>query len=97
MFIENAKDILYIILAFSVLWLTIFTSWLIYSLITIVRNVNRAVQEVENKVRLVERFVTGVREKIEKSSSYLFIIAEGVKQAVAYLLSRKDEKEEEKD
>ncbi len=98
MFIENAKDILYIVLSFAVIWFTIFICWFFYYLIMIVRNVNQTVQEVHHKLQLIDRVANAVREKLEKSSSYLFIIAEGIKQGVGYLMDKKrkrdpDEKE----
>jgi len=44
MLIESSKDLLYIVLAFCLLWLTVFLSWLLYYLIAIVRDAEHLVR-----------------------------------------------------
>ncbi len=88
-YIESAKDIFYIVLAFGILWIVVFLSWLLYYFITILRQVNDMVKDVRSKLQLVESSVVTVRERVEKSSNYLYVIAEGVKQGLSFFLKRK--------
>lgn len=88
-FIESSKDILYIVIAFCVLWLTIFISWMMFYCITIIKQVNGMVKDVRMKLELIESFIHLMKEKVEKSSSYLFIIAEFVKHAGNFFIKKK--------
>ena len=66
--IESSKDILYIVIAFCILWLTIFISWMMYYCITIIKQVNEMVKDVRVKLNLIESFINLMKEKLEKSS-----------------------------
>ena len=87
--IESSKDILYIVIAFCILWLTIFISWMMYYCITIIKQVNEMVKDVRVKLNLIESFINLMKEKLEKSSSDLLVIAEGVKQVGNFFLKKK--------
>ena len=94
--IESSKDILYIVLAFSVLWLAIFLVWLIYYLVTILRQINDILQEAREKFYRVENFFEAFRRKIEHSTASLGLIAEGIKEIVTFWLRRRGRKDKDK-
>ncbi len=96
MIIETSKDILYIVLAFSVLWLTIFISWLLYYFISIIRSVNRVVSGLSKTLEKVEEAVKVVKEKIEHSASYFVVAAEALKEVVKYVIEKRQESGEAK-
>lgn len=92
MLIESSKDILYLVLAFSVLVLTIFLVWLLGEAAFMLRHVNRTVREVREKLRKMEALVSGIRDKLEHSASYLSLLATVAKQLVNTFLSRRKKK-----
>ncbi|MFA5133785.1 MAG: hypothetical protein WC459_03215 [Patescibacteria group bacterium] len=86
---ESSKDILYLILAFCILWLTIFLSWLLFYFISILRNVSKLVKDARSKYLSVEKAIASIKEKIESGASHLGLIAEAVKRIVIYFLESK--------
>jgi hypothetical protein len=81
-FIQTSKDLLYVALSFCVLWLTIFTAWLIYYLIMIFRQLYFSVREMRQRFNKVDEAIRAFKEKIEHSASYLLLIGEGIKKLV---------------
>lgn len=83
--IADTKDILYLVLAFCVLWFTIFVCWLLYYFIAIMRDTRGMVKDVRDKIRKIDEAVRVVREKVEKSLSVFSVLADGFKYALKFL------------
>ena len=63
--INNSSDILYLVIAFCVLWLTIFMSWVIYYMAMILREFKKIIGDVRKKIELVESLIVALKEKLE--------------------------------
>ena len=48
--LETSKDFLFIVLAFCILWVTIFISWILFYVIKIFRNSSKAVEMVQEAI-----------------------------------------------
>ena len=94
--LETSKDVLYIILAFSILWLTVFISFMIYYLIKIFRSADKIISRTENTISKVDDLVDFLKDKIKKSTSHLILLAELIKQGMKLLQDRKEKKEKSK-
>lgn len=86
--LENSKDLLYIVLSFSVLWVTVFLCWLIYYLVSILRNANEMVEELRERFRGIEDAIRSIRDKMEHATSTLSFVSEGVMRLIQYFISR---------
>lgn len=84
MFIETSKDLLFVVLAFSVLWITIFLSWLLYYLIAIVRDAELLVRQIKSAVAKVDELAHAAHEKMERSAASFTLIAQAVKELVVW-------------
>jgi hypothetical protein len=84
MFIETSKDLLYVVLAFCVLWLTVFLSWLLYYVIAIVRDAESLLHQVKGAVEKVDSLAHAVHEKMERSAASFSLIASAVKELVVW-------------
>ena len=80
--IQSSKDLLYIVLTFCILWLTIFLAWFIYYLAMLMRQVFLATKEMRERIKKVDDALKAFKEKIEHGASYLLLIGEGVKKLV---------------
>lgn len=78
-FIQNSKDILNIVIAFSVLMLAFFLAWFTYYLAMIMRQLYIIFKEMREKIEKFNKTVKEFKEKFEHSASYLALISEGVK------------------
>lgn len=80
--IQDSKDLLYVVIAFCVLWLTIFLAWFIYYLAMLMRQVFLATHDMRERIKKVDEVIKVLKEKIEHSVSYLLLIGEGMKKLV---------------
>ncbi len=84
MLIESSKDLLFVVLAFCVLWLTVFLSWLLYYIIAIVRDTESLIRQVRGAVEKVDSLAHAVHEKMERSAASLTLIAQAVKELIVW-------------
>ena len=90
--LETSKDLLYVIISFCILWLTVFLCWMIYYVAMLLRQAYDLTKTVKEKLEKVETLIDFAKNKIDKSSSHLALVAEGVGQLVKYLIEKKSTK-----
>jgi len=88
--LNTSKDILYLVLSFCILWITVFICWLLYYFISTVGGVRKIVKGVEDKVAKVDALLNLVKEKVEHSATYLGLLVEGIAKVVGYLKDKKN-------
>ena len=88
--IQDSQDLLYVVLAFCILWLTIFLAWFIYYLAMIMRQAYKVVKETREKINKVDEILKALKEKIEHSASYLALIGDGVKKLVEVIKEKSE-------
>lgn len=84
MLIETSKDLFFVVLAFCILWLTIFLSWLLYYLIAILRDTESLMRRVRDLVEGVHRLANVMHEKVERSAASFTLVAQAVKEIVGW-------------
>ena len=87
--LESSKDLLLIVIAFCVLWLTIFVSWTIYYVAMMLRNTNKMMTSIRDKMEMVDSILKLVKEKLEKSTSHLGILADSAIKMAGYFVEQK--------
>jgi predicted PurR-regulated permease PerM len=87
--IETSKDLLYIVLSFCILWLTILISWFIYYLVVILRQVNDLLRNFRGQVEKITQAVENIKEKFEHMSCYFNLIVKAVEKIVDFARERK--------
>jgi len=92
--LENSKDLLYIVLSFSILWLTVFLCWLIYYLVSILRGANNMMEELRDRFRGIEEAIRTMRDKMEHATTSFAFVSEGIVKLIQYFVSLKKDKEE---
>ena len=91
-FISNSQDILFIVLAFCALWLTVFLVWFLYYAVMTIKQGYEAVRQTKEKIDMVDEVITTIREKVTSTASYLTLIIAGVRKMIDLLGSNKEEK-----
>lgn len=89
MYLETSKDILNLSLAVSVFGLAFLVGWMLVYGILIIRRLVRLLGTIEERIRKLDDFLAAVREKVEHSTSYLSVVALGVKELVGYLIEKR--------
>ncbi|MBU0613965.1 hypothetical protein KJ766_01620 [Patescibacteria group bacterium] len=78
----EAKDILFIVLAFCALWFTAFLCWFVYRAIVLIRGLHALLREVQFSFERVEQALNGIKSKFESGTGHLGSMAEALKDAV---------------
>jgi biopolymer transport protein ExbB/TolQ len=89
-FLDSSKDILYLVLAFSILLFTGFVCTMLYYVIGMLKDASETVRSVRDKLHAIDEAIRGVKEKLDHSASYLGMVAAGVKLAIGYLEKHKE-------
>jgi len=91
MFTLTPLEILYVVLAFCVLWFTAAVFWFLWQLARILKNVNDTLSEAREQIHKIEKALTGIREKFDRASSLVGLGANTAVKAVEYALEKKKE------
>lgn len=87
--IETSKDILYLVIAFCVLWLTVFLCWVFFYVVKILKNTNRVVEEFRSRLQLLTETINYVRGKVESIHALIGLAGGNVANAVKNIVSKK--------
>ncbi len=63
--LENSKDILYIVISFCIIWVTVFLCYVFYYVARILRNVNTIVEEFRLRLQRITDTINSIQEKVE--------------------------------
>ncbi|HBU27688.1 TPA: hypothetical protein DEB00_01055 [Candidatus Uhrbacteria bacterium] len=67
----STLEILWIVLAFCVLWVTAFVCWAIYHIAMVARNIHLVLDEAKQALHQIEDAITGVKDKMEHHAKLL--------------------------
>lgn len=65
----NSQDLLYIVLSICIVWFTVFLCWLLYQAARVLRNANRIVENITDKLEIISEAVGYMRDKMEGIST----------------------------
>lgn len=82
-------DILYIVLAFSVLWISAALFWLIWQVASILKSVNDTLTLAQETFEKIEDAVAHIRQKFDNATSTIPLLIGGIKKLVDYAVDKK--------
>lgn len=88
----STQDIFWFVFALSMIVLTIFLSFALFYIISILRDVSKLFTSIRGKIELVDKILNLVKEKLEKSSNHLALIADNVMKIVGYFMDKPKKK-----
>lgn len=89
---ETSKDILYIVIAFCVLWVTFFVCWMFFYLAKIFRDVSQVVEEFRVKLEILSDAIHGIKRKVEMMHGLMGVASGGVADTVKKMMIKKTKK-----
>ncbi|MCX6785335.1 MAG: hypothetical protein NTZ18_00600 [Candidatus Komeilibacteria bacterium] len=90
--LENSKDLLNIIIAFCVLWLTIFVCWVIYYFAMILKRVYQVTETFNKTMEAVREFFEKSKEKVNNFGNAIAAVMEVGKKVADYVQEKKAKK-----
>lgn len=93
---STSVDILNLVIAACILFLTVFICVLLYNLIASLRRINKIARIIETGVVKLEELINLAKEKLRNSSAYFMILAEVAKKAMEFVKDKKETYQEAK-
>ncbi|MFA4845037.1 MAG: hypothetical protein WC654_00560 [Patescibacteria group bacterium] len=90
-------EILYIVLAFCALWLSVVIFWLIWQMATMLKRVNDTVGQAQETLAKIQLAIDGIRSKFDHTSTALGAILHTGTKAVEYLIDKRMQKKAPKE
>ncbi|MDO8499197.1 MAG: hypothetical protein Q7S66_00880 [bacterium] len=87
--LETSKDVLYLVISFCIIWVTVFLCWTFYYLVRLLKNANEIVEEFRVRIQSLAESVDYVRHKVESISDLLTLAGSGVGSFVQKVAGRK--------
>lgn len=85
----TSKDILYLVISFCIIWLTVFLCWMFYYLMRLLRNANQIVEEFRMRLQTLMETLHYIRGKVENISDFMAAATGGVGGYVKNVVRRK--------
>ena len=85
---ETSKDLLYIILAFCILWFTAFVCWALYYIISVMRSVAKITDSAKKKMEMIDDILKLVKDKLDKGSNHMSILADSAIKLVGFVMEK---------
>jgi hypothetical protein len=93
---DSSKDILFLVIAVAVAITTIFTSWLLYYMIKILRRGYKSVELVTEKIEALAGLVDTLKDKIEHSATAVTLLSQAVTKLVGHWSKKRSAKKAKK-
>ena len=76
--LNTSKDILFLVISFCIVWVTVFLCWMFYYVTKILKNTNQIVEEFRMRFQALADTINQIRAKVEDMSSLLTLATDGV-------------------
>ena len=89
---STSIDILNLVLAVCIFFLSFFLCWAIYYFVVSVQKIHRLINKVESGVSKAEQVIEIAQDKLKNSSAYFTILAEVAKRAMEFVKEKRETK-----
>ena len=79
--LESSKDLFFIVLAFSVFWISMFLCWVMYSMAMILKNANEIMHEMRERLRGVSESIDFLRDRVDALTQSVGYLTEHAKKS----------------
>ncbi|MFA6305037.1 MAG: hypothetical protein WCV73_00850 [Patescibacteria group bacterium] len=90
--LENSQDLLNIVIAFCVLWFTIFLCWVIYYFAMILKKINSVMETFTGTLNAIKDFFDKSKEKVANFGTTFAAVMEVGKKVADYVAEKKAKK-----
>jgi len=85
---ETSKDVLLLTIAGAIALFTIFSCWAIYYVVVMLKNFSKMTTSVREKLETVDKILKLVKDKLEKGSNHMSMVADSVIKLVGLLMEK---------
>ncbi|MFH1838484.1 MAG: hypothetical protein ABH808_03260 [Candidatus Kuenenbacteria bacterium] len=95
--IQTSQDLLFIVLAFCALWLTILLCWGLYYLVLMLKNTYGITKKVNQKIEAFGELIEILKGKVSSMSAFLTLFSHGLSVLINHLKEKREAREEEEE
>lgn len=85
----QTKDLLYLVISFCIVWITVFLCWTFYYVMRLLRNANQITEEFRGRLQTLTETINHIRGKVEHMSGLLTLASGGVAEFVKKAVEKK--------
>lgn len=90
--LQSSKDLLFLVLAIAILWLTVFLSIILYYLLNMARQGSKIAAEWRARFGKIDEFISAIKGKVNHSTALFISLAEGIKQVLDFIKTKRETK-----
>jgi len=90
--LETSKDLLNLVIAFCLLWFTIFLCWMIYYVALIFKRIHEVMEKVTTTLAAVSDFFTHAKDKLTNFGSTIATAVEVGKRVADFVEEKRENK-----
>ena len=94
--LETSKDVLNLLLGFSVFLVALWLSWIFYQIGRTMQSVNRTMTSVQKAFESISKLADKVKEKTNSAGTYLAVLLKSGQQIVEFIKDKKTKKSSKK-
>ncbi|MFH1225772.1 MAG: hypothetical protein V1684_00595 [bacterium] len=87
--IQNSQDIFWVVLAFCVLWFTLFVSWMVYYLAMILKETRKIIRFFSATLAKIDEVVSIVKEKLNKSAASFTLLLKAGQEVMDFIKEKR--------
>lgn len=87
--IENSQDIFWVVLAFCVLWFTLFVSWMVYYMAMILKEARKIIKFFSTTLAKIDEVVSLVKEKLGQSAASFTLLLKAGQEIMDFIKEKK--------
>ena len=93
---ETSKDVLLWVLSVCLAFFTFFLCWALYLMIKMLKQGNKALEMIKEKIETFSDLMQTIKDKIVNSATSLNALASAVNKIIGFFKERKDKKKRKK-
>ena len=90
--LETSRDLLNVVIAFCILWFTIFLCWMIYYIALIFKRIHEVMEKVTTTLDAVSGFFTSAKDKLTNFGTTISTAVEVGKKVADFVEEKKEKK-----
>lgn len=80
----SMQDLFYLVSSIVIVWVAIFLTWTLYRLSELLKDTHLTIQNLNNKMEMVDEWVENAKERMAHTASMLSIITQTVKNTFSF-------------
>lgn len=94
--LQTSSDLLFVVIAFAILWVTVFSCWALYYVIVMLRNASKMTTSIREKLELVDSILKLIKDKLEKGSNHMAILSDSAIKLVGFFMEQQKKNSDKK-